>query len=506
MSNKASSHLFELIQSLSKSEKRYFKVLSSKHVIGEENKYIQLFDFMDDMDDYDENMIMEHFKGEAFLNKFSITKSRLYDHILKSLEQFHSSHSVDAQIYNLLNCVDILQNKTLYKQAHKLLRSAEKLAVKNDRYSILMEISLKRKRLLEKQNYADIKPKELEDFLHQDAERLEKLKNYMHLWSTKSELFYIINKKNRTENESEIQSLREQIKQFDTLPDSSLFFDSMYLKNHINSAYCFYIGDFECSLNYLTKNIDLFQESPNRIKQDPTNYVSVLVNTVFIAHKIGKKIVFRDSLNELKNFSDRYKIELTEDIEIKMFSSTASLELSIMINSGEFEKAAILIPEIESSLEKFDSKINTVRKSFLYFQIAYAYFGNGQFKESLKWVNKILNSNTSDKDELFGYANLFNLILHYELENSRLLPYTLKSVERLYGRKDEEKSFEKLFLNYFKKIIKKEKEINKKELFYDLHENIQTSSEKHAIPMEYFRFDYWVEAKAKNKEFASLFH
>ena len=99
MSNKASSSLFELIKSLTKSEKRYFKVLSSKHVIGNENKYIQLFDFIDSMEDYNEDIIIDHFKGEAFLNKFSITKARLYDHILNSLEQFHATNNVDAQLF-----------------------------------------------------------------------------------------------------------------------------------------------------------------------------------------------------------------------------------------------------------------------------------------------------------------------------------------------------------------------------------------------------------------------
>ena len=72
MSNKASNHLHELIHSLNKSEKRYFKVFSSRHTIGEENAYIKLFDYLDKMDEYDEEVVFCHFKGQAFLNKFSI--------------------------------------------------------------------------------------------------------------------------------------------------------------------------------------------------------------------------------------------------------------------------------------------------------------------------------------------------------------------------------------------------------------------------------------------------
>ena len=74
MSNKVSNHLFELIKSLTKSEKRYFKLFSSRHTIGEENGYLKLFDFIDQMDSYQEDLIYMHFKGQALLNKFSITK------------------------------------------------------------------------------------------------------------------------------------------------------------------------------------------------------------------------------------------------------------------------------------------------------------------------------------------------------------------------------------------------------------------------------------------------
>ena len=36
--------LFDLIKSMTMSEKRYFKIYSSKHTIGEKNEYIRLFD------------------------------------------------------------------------------------------------------------------------------------------------------------------------------------------------------------------------------------------------------------------------------------------------------------------------------------------------------------------------------------------------------------------------------------------------------------------------------
>ena len=39
--------LFELVKSMTMSEKRYFKIYSSKHVIGQSNDYVLLFDLGD---------------------------------------------------------------------------------------------------------------------------------------------------------------------------------------------------------------------------------------------------------------------------------------------------------------------------------------------------------------------------------------------------------------------------------------------------------------------------
>ena len=65
MSNKASDQLHKLIKSLSKPEKRYFKVFSSRHIIGDENNYQTLFDAIDKQEEYDEEKLMKKFKDKS---------------------------------------------------------------------------------------------------------------------------------------------------------------------------------------------------------------------------------------------------------------------------------------------------------------------------------------------------------------------------------------------------------------------------------------------------------
>lgn len=60
-----STELFNLIKSLSKSEKRYFKLTSSLQS-GEKN-YMRLFDAIEAQDEYDEAAIKGKFEGETFV-------------------------------------------------------------------------------------------------------------------------------------------------------------------------------------------------------------------------------------------------------------------------------------------------------------------------------------------------------------------------------------------------------------------------------------------------------
>ena len=117
---KPSDNLFQLIKSLTISEKGYFIKFASRHVIGEENKYLMLFDFINKQNSYDEDALKERFKNEKFVKQLTTAKNYLTNMILRSLENYHCSDSVDSRISNLINQYRILFQKTLFKKYSSL--------------------------------------------------------------------------------------------------------------------------------------------------------------------------------------------------------------------------------------------------------------------------------------------------------------------------------------------------------------------------------------------------
>lgn len=507
MSNKVSSHLFELIKSLNKSEKRYFKLFSSRHIIGEENGYLRLFDFIDRMDDYQEDLIFMHFKGQALLNKFSITKARLYSNILRSLDSFNANSSTDAQLFRSLHCSDILYNKGLYKQCERLLSSAEKQATKHERFNILLEIKQKQKRLIENELYTEIKASQISKMYEDEKEIIDEINTYHQLWNVKSLLFQEINLNGSVRDEEATLKLKSFVDRIAHINVQNYSNKTKYLYHHIHSAYYFSVNDLECSYHHLSANAKLL-ESDKVVKKSRLNiYFSLLTNIIYVSTRLGKYTEAQEFLGKLKGLSTVGKQQKTLDLDIKYFSSATSLELFLLIEKGDYMKALELVPEIEEAYRLYGDNINSLRKAYIDFKVGIIYLSIGDYSKALNWINKILNESKIDqKQDIFCFAQLINLILHLELDNDRFLPYAINSTKRYLKNRNRIYAFEELFLKLITQMSKSSDFFDLEERLIPIEKELVKLKEdpKEQVVFEYFDFLTWVQSKLKRKTFLEL--
>lgn len=503
MSSKVNEALFDLIQSLTKSEKRYFKLYASRHTIGEMNNYVLIFDYLDKQNEYDEDALTKYFNGQAFLNRFSITKKRLYDQILSALDAYYSSSSIEIQLHKQLHAAKILYSKSLYEQSKRVLISAEKAARKHEKNEILLEVLGQRKKLIETVGYLNTKESEIAQIPNDENEVLKEIQELNFLWDVKSQLFLRLAKKGVARNEEEaiiyLDVCQGVIEESISIDQST---EVQYYRHHIKSAYFFSIGDLKNSLLHLTKNLDICREEKN-FKIEPNKHLSVLTNAIYIADKLGDNVLASNCLNELKVFANT--VETNEDLEIKMFSSISSIELSLLLRKGEFDRASQVAIDIKSKLEEYEGKLSSLRRAYLEFKLAVASLGNGEFSQALHWINSVLNNNELDKSEdLISFTHLLDLLVHVELKHEKLLPYTLKSTHRFLKTRNRLYDFEKVFLQFIGKIIKSEDPFEKENLWEELYQtlaNIPQDNSFQSVAMEYFDFKAWAEAKLKRKNF-----
>ncbi len=108
--------LFDLVKSLSKGEKAYFRKNLPASSDGDKG-YLKIFEVLDGMKEYDEELLLKKLKIKKEGTAFAVAKNYLQKNILKSLQQFHAEKTVNATIYSHLEQAEILTQKGLHQPA-----------------------------------------------------------------------------------------------------------------------------------------------------------------------------------------------------------------------------------------------------------------------------------------------------------------------------------------------------------------------------------------------------
>jgi hypothetical protein len=507
MSKTPSESLFKLIRSMSKSEKRHFKLYASRHSV-EENNYLKLFDAVDKQKKYDEESILKKFSKEPFINRFPITKKRLYETVLRSLDAFHSQSSIDAQLKRELHFAEILYKKSLYNECSKILMSARHTAMKHEKHSTLAEIHHWQKKLIEKDNYLGHDDHSIAEMLHEDVMIADRMKDFNEYWNIKSRLFLLLNKQGKVRNHKELNSFKKII-------DNTLLknegkaqsHEARYLFNHIYSAYHFGIGDYKSSYRFLKRNVELIEIHPSAFKEEPNIYFSVLTNLIYVSISLKKYDEVFNLMQKLKAVPETLDTSRNEDLEIKLFSSAYSIEITLYNTLGEFEKSISLVSAIEKGFDRFGEKINRLRKAYLYFNIAVAYFGAGKYSAALRWTNRLFSEpNIDENQDIYCFARILNLIIHIELRNDDVIPYILTSTSRYLKTRNRVYRFETVFLEFIEQLIRVSKKndisLIYKKLLLNLRKLAANPFEKTVF--EYFDFIAWCKSKIENVAFREM--
>ena len=287
--------------------------------------------------------------------------------------------------------------------------------------------------------------------------------------------------------------------------EAALTYETRCLHAHIYSAYYFGTGDYYKSFDYIKKHLELMESTPEMLLEEPNKYFAALSNMIYLCTQLNKYKEIPLFLKRLKDIPVMLGKKTTEDLEIKLFSTSMSAELTLYIQTGQFKKAELLIPALINGLKKYKDKINKMREAFFYFNIAIVYFAIGKFNEALKWLNRLLNDSDLDANQdIHAFARIFDLVVHLEIGNNQLIPYTLRSVQRYLTKRKRMYKFETVFLDFVKVISRSPNESTKQKSFELLYnELVKISKDPFEKPVfEYFEFLTWAESRLNKTGFA----
>ncbi len=482
--------LFSLIKSLTKSEKRYFKLFAKLQ--GQEQNYLALFGAMNQMQQYDEQIVKSKFSSEPFIGQLHVTKNYLTKLIMKSLRGYHVTNSVNARLKSHLLDIEILFKRDLLKLCYKTICKAENLAKRvDDQLAYLEILNWKRRVLLNMNAVSDIK-QILDGIIIEEERTLNHLIDEGRYWSL------TINSGDQDENGLlrylEHPYLKEPSRA-QTRKARILYYHLLYVTHTMSGN----LKEAEISIDKL---VDYLERDTFQLREDPSPYITAINNKIGLYLNQRQLDQIPPLLDRIRAIPHKLKLKSSNPISLKLLIRTYNVELETYRDSGQVSEGIRLIPKIRSFLDQNKDFVPREYKILFHYQFAYLYFMDGSYSKALKDVNDVLSHRySSGRTDIIGYAQFLNLIIHYELGNITVLKYSVDASRRFLKKRGNLMEFEKVVLKLFSNISTRP-ESNHPSLFVKVYKRLfgkpalLTNSQ-----LDYLNFNYWLGSKLDTRDF-----
>jgi hypothetical protein len=497
MSKDRSDHLFILVKSLKKSEKRYFKLRNSS-VNGSDHKYLRLFEEIEKLKDFDEDRVLET-NDWIRPEQFSNLKANLYKKILQSLKEYTTSTNEDISIRENIDYVQILYDRSLYGQSMQLLQKVKKSVAKSDNLELHLEVLKWEKNLLPyslgKNNQERVKQiVEEGNAVNLRISRINQLTNL----SVELNAIYIKVGYLRDKNDFILinNMFAEKLPEYQ---EDNLSFQEKLLWYDIHFSYFNFIQDFHKAHEYAMKWVELFPNAPSS-SHNFEKYLRGLNHLLNTQSRIYLYTEFQKTHVILKSLTSHRVVKMNENIQIRLFKYSYAHQFNGYFITGNFQTGVNLLRKIEKRLEGYIGLLDKHSELVLFYKIASLYLGNNDYRDALKWLNRIINSEDQDiREDVHSFSRILNLIIHYELGNNDVIEYYLRSTYRFLLKKHDLHLYQQYILDFIRNLSK-DTRTSLRDRFVALRTKMIALSESKydRRPFVYFDIISWLDSKIEN--------
>ncbi|MBE2217914.1 MAG: hypothetical protein IAE90_06925 [Ignavibacteria bacterium] len=501
-----SDDLFRLIKSLNKSEKGYFKKFAAKNASGSRQNYLVLFDAVDSMEVYDEEKLKKKLKNESFTKQLPVYKVYLFNHILKALHLYGAQDKAEEKLTELIINIKILSDRALYKEAWKLIRKTKEMAYKYDKLKYILEVLSLERGLLFANPDKNIFPKRKEIFREQSEFILKLNEFYEYSWLVDWMTILVDHQADFKHSQKNAEMEKILSHPLLTNEKSPTFYTARLYFYHTYSLYHAAKRNTDKIYEYLKKEINLAEKFPHFIDEKPQNYAFGLINFLLCSSHAKKRNDVRETIVKLGNLRRRLKTKISQQEEINIFFYADNIEMLIYEQNCDLKRGRIKARAIEKSLKKYYDKVPLQRRIILHTDLAYFYLLDENLEQALHYINIVLDeANPSFRSDIYEFARVFQLIVHFELGNYDLLEYLIAGTYKFFKEKKKLLKPESIVLDFFKGAVKAaDDELPElyEELKYKLKKEEKNFHEQSFLV--YFDFISWAESKTKKVSFIDI--
>lgn len=433
-----SQAVYELIKSLSKAEKRNFKLYVNRLQSNESNLFLKLFELIEKQKTLNDDKLIQDLDG---INKtqFSNVKRHLYTQIVTSLRLIHKKKRANIQVREYLDFAYILYGKGLYLQSLRLLDVAKKLAIKNH-LTYLQLTLIEFEKFIESRHITRSKPNRDKELISEATATKDEINKVIALSNLRLRLHgkYVRygHIKNEIEKKELISFFEKEIKQI-PIDDLGVMEKVFLCQSYV--WYNYILLEFQSCLEWAIKWLELLKIENEMKWRDIDLFMRAYHYIITAAFQLGDKEILSLYQLEFEEFRNSEYKKFNYNSQITAFLYVHLGRLNQIILTGHFKKGIDLIPKTLKRIKRYENKLDEHRIMVFYYKIAWIYLGDGQASKAIEYLNHIVNKDIKNlRQDIQGYARLLFMISHYELENYDTLQYLCNTMKSYFLHIDHE--------------------------------------------------------------------
>jgi tetratricopeptide (TPR) repeat protein len=288
------------------------------------------------------------------------------------------------------------------------------------------------------------------------------------------------------------------------LPDLKIENLSFYEQLYYHQSHVWYnniIQNFPNSYRHALAWVALFNANPDMITKQLSLYIKGYRHLLGSLFQLQYYTKFCAVLEEIEVLSKNIDIVKDLNTEVLIFKFLWISKINKHFMEGSFEEGVILIPKLLKKLKEYESKIDPERVLMFYYKIASLYFGNGDFRKAIFYLNQIIYfKDVSLREDIHCFARILNLIAHFEDGQDFHLEYQIKSTFQFIGKMNDQQAVQKEIFQFLRKSGKIKPDELKQE-FELLHQRLSLLNENiyERRPFLYLDILSWIQSKIEGK-------
>lgn len=447
MSTEKTDDLHQLIQSLSKTERRYFKVYFKGHAHGELSKYLDVFDVMAKMVVFDKSTLTAKVKGDITGRYYSKTKAYLSESILEAMQSFaKGGGSQTEESAAQLSAVRFLMRKNLFTQAERQLHKLKKRCIDSEDSIVLLE-ALQIELALNAGKW-----NKLESIHGEIQQNIQALQQENHVNTLHSKIIDLELQCSVRPTPEQKVIIEQYIKELESQPLEQSLMDTRR-RIYSSVAVCYYmLGNPKKSYTYLETYIEEFRNKPMVYQQIRFgSLIRAMQNAMTFAFHTRDVEFYNHASSKIQEVMD--SIKGFEDIKFEIYLVRKFNIISLTKDFTYFAESVTHVEENKERLKKFVP----VRRMDLTFNIALGYFKTKNLRKSVEWLNSLLDDPDSEHfPATLTHTRILEILIHWKLQNSSVVLSRVRSLQRHLNKQTTSSDFEKELLHFINKITTKE--------------------------------------------------